>query len=113
MPARLYLCAPGGERPLLAELAAEFPAGAHRVAGPGLVWSELPDEGDRVPSVAFARQALPEPEPLGAPSVTRWGEAAAARLIEALSRAPAADAPWRLHVFSAAPPGARTGPGRA
>src|SRR5262245_22028166 len=111
MPARLHLCSPGAERPLLAELAAELPDGEHRVAGPGLLWSELPDERGRVPCLAFARQALPEPEALGAPSIARWGEAAASRLIEALGAA--SDAPWRLHVFSAAPPGARTGPGRA
>ncbi len=126
----LALCAAGREEHLLAELAAGLPGSASRPAGPGLVWTDVapPDVG-ATPTLAFARQALPDPRPVAASSVAAWGRAAASELITGLD-APtgnkgAAPAPWRLHVFGAPPPGASragapgaapglpVGPGRA
>src|SRR5436190_19145210 len=48
MSTLLHVCAPGAERRLLAELAAVYPASAHRLAGPGLAWTELSPAESRV-----------------------------------------------------------------
>jgi 23S rRNA (cytidine2498-2'-O)-methyltransferase len=113
MTSRLHLCRPERDPPLLAELAATFPApSTHALAASGLVWSELsPADAARAPCLAFAEQVLPAPRAVAARSVTQWSDALADAVLEGLRDH---DGPWRLHVLSAAPaPGSRLGPGRA
>jgi 23S rRNA (cytidine2498-2'-O)-methyltransferase len=113
MSTRLHACPPDVAARLLAELRAALPGSEHRLLLPGLLHSELAaDDAGREPLLAFARQTLPDPEPLAATSVSTWARAAADRLLPRLAaRAP--DAPWRLHVLRVGDPASQPGTRRA
>jgi 23S rRNA (cytidine2498-2'-O)-methyltransferase len=111
MTTRLQLCAPGLAARLLAELRADFPRGDHVVQGEHVTSTLDAEDAARVPCLAFARQVLPDPAPLAAPSVSAWARAAADALLPRLAARPA-DAPWRLHVLRAGEPATQPGPRR-
>lgn len=95
--ARVHACAPGFERQLAAQLARAFPESVHAARGRGFVESALSDrDAARAPCVAFALQCLPDPEPVSAPSVSKWAGECARRIAERLA---GHEGPWRLHVF--------------
>jgi len=113
MTSRLHLCRPERDPPLLAELAATFPApSTHALAASGLLWSELsPADAARTPTLAFVEQVLPAPRAVAARSVTQWAQLLADAVLDELGQH---HGPWRLHVISATPAaGNRLGPGRA
>ena len=95
---RLHLCEPGWEPILADELGRTLPVSRHEVQAPGWVESRMvADEVETVASVAFSAQCLPRAEELHAPSISKWSEAVAARLIE---RFKDHHGPWRLHIYS-------------
>jgi 23S rRNA (cytidine2498-2'-O)-methyltransferase len=94
----LWPCQPHWEAVLIAELGRVFPSGTAAYEQPGWVRSAAP-QLDPVfpPSVAFARQCLPDVVDVVAPSVSAWAEkvvSEVARCLDAIAD------PWRLHVFS-------------
>ncbi len=86
---RLHACEPGFLPRLLAELRDELPGGVHREASAGLVESALAaGDSAREPTLAFARQTLPDAHPLAAASVSAWARAATAALLRVCSPVP-------------------------
>ena len=61
---------------------------------PGWIESEIP--ADALPSIAFARQCVPNPEPIRADSIAHWGQTIGRRLIDELGDH---QDRWRLHLF--------------
>jgi 23S rRNA (cytidine2498-2'-O)-methyltransferase len=110
---RLHACDPELSPRLAAELRDELPGGTHRELSAGLLESALPAEDSaREPTLAFARQTLPDCHPLAAASVSAWARATTAALLPRLLARPA-DAPWRLHVLRVGDPATQPGPRRA
>jgi 23S rRNA (cytidine2498-2'-O)-methyltransferase len=100
---RVHVCAPGWEGALAAELGRVFPGSRHAQRGRGFVESALaPEDAAGTPCLAFARQCLPEPEPIAAPSISAWAAQGAQKIAERLL---GHEAPWRLHVFCCEEPG--------
>lgn len=107
---RVYVCEPGWESPLRDELRRARPGESPEIVSRG--WVEVAFEeslGERLPPMAFARQCLPRAVALEAPSVRRWGEECALRIMDELRDH---DGAWRLHVFSVVVPGGTAGPRR-
>jgi len=96
MTSRLHLCRPERDPPLLAELAATFPApSTHALAASGLLWSELSlADAARTPTLAFVEQVLPAPRAVAARSVTQWAQLLADAVLDELGQH---HGPWRLH----------------
>jgi 23S rRNA (cytidine2498-2'-O)-methyltransferase len=100
---RVHVSAPGWEAALAAELGRVFPGSRHAKRSRGFVESALTEaDAARTPCLAFARQCLPAPEPVAAPSISAWAAAGATR---AIARLADHDGPWRLHVFCCEEPG--------
>ena len=97
-PTYLYVGDPSYGDRLRAELEQVFPGATVREHGQGLVQLQLPDaEAQRCVAIAYARQCLPQPEALSAPSVNAWAETLGELLV---ARAQDFAGPWRLHVFA-------------
>jgi 23S rRNA (cytidine2498-2'-O)-methyltransferase len=94
---RVHVCAPRGERLLVAELGRALPGSRHAPRSRGFVESALSGEdAARTPCVAFALQCLPSPEPVCAASISMWAAKCAHGIMERLA---GHAGPWRLHVF--------------
>src|SRR5437868_5259615 len=90
---QLVLCDRGSEPFLIQELRRAYPHAVHHVHSPGLVASDSILQPEAPPILVFARQLLPEAQPLDVGSIKDW-----ARLIfEALN--PVAELQlWQLHI---------------
>lgn len=100
----LWICEPGWEVFLCAELARTAEHGQHEIVSPGWVRSQPWHEDARSPSIALAAQCLPAAIELEAPSIAVWARLVGAAIVEDLRDHAG---PWRLHVFSRYPPGDR------
>lgn len=98
----LFTCEPGWEAPLAAELQRTLASSSADgvlsvVAASGRVEVAIADEIRSPPTVAFARQCLPNALPVEATSIGRWADVACERISERLD---AVDVPWRLHLYA-------------
>ena len=90
----LILSAPSSEMFLLEELRRGFPHAAHGVRAPGLITSNLGLQPEAPPTLAFARQLLPDVVEHAVPSINAW----AMKLMESTARHLPESQPWLLHV---------------
>ena len=90
----LLLTEPGDEPFLLDELRRAFPDAAHGVRAAGLVETDAVIQPEAAPTLAFARQLLPDAEPVTAVSIREWSE----RLFAAVTARVPEGQPWRLHL---------------
>lgn len=106
----VFTCEPGWEAALAEELRRTFagyaPTAVHELTTHSgrveLVGIHLPGEElfAATPTIAFARQYLPNVAAIEAESIGRWADV----ICEAISaRLDGVDVPWRLHLFSALP----------
>ena len=89
----LFLTETGDEPFLLDELRRAVPDAGHVALAAGLVQSDVVLLPETVPTLAFARQLLPQAEAVTAVSIREWSE----RLFAAVARVPEGQ-PWRLHL---------------
>lgn len=96
----LWLCEPEWSAHLRAELRQEFAQLDDQILSPGIISGRM-DLSDlhATPSIALARQALPNVEALTAESIAAWGELIGQKLIE---RIPEGAGNWRLHLIGGA-----------
>ncbi len=109
-PNLLAACAPDWETILAGEIGRTLPGAQRRIPDRGWVLASGVPDTPAAPSLAFAVQVLPDPEPLPALSVSLAADALAARVAEALADH---DGPWRLHVFGVEWPGSPVRAARA
>ncbi len=90
----LFLTEPGDEPFLLDELRRALPDAGHGTLAAGLVQSDAVLQPNAVPTLAFARQLLPNAEAVTAVSIREWSE----RLFDAVVARVPEGQPWRLHI---------------
>lgn len=90
----LFLTAPGDEPFLLDELKRASASAQHELLTPALVRSDLLLQAALPPTLAFARQSLPNTEAVSAASIREWSE----RLFTVVSTQVPEGQPWRLHI---------------
>lgn len=91
----ILLWADDSEAELRSEVALAFPAAPAGPTNPSRLeagFDIIP--GQRLPILAFARQALPNAQPVRAESIRAW----AIKLFEAIAGALPEDGPWSLHI---------------
>lgn len=102
----VFTCEPGWERALADELlrtlgpevlGVDDGVDDGVVAAPGRVEVIASKPIAAPPTIAFARQCLPEAEPVRAESIGQWADAICERIS---ARLDTVDAPWRLHLFA-------------
>jgi len=93
----VFTCEPDWEAPLEAELRRTLTAEATIEPAPGRVVLETSGPIAAPPTIAFARQCLPEAVAVEAESIGQWSDAACEQISAKLD---ATDVPWRLHVFA-------------
>ncbi|MEN9573166.1 MAG: hypothetical protein RL514_1021 [Verrucomicrobiota bacterium] len=90
----LILTEPGDEPFLLDELRRALPDAGRVALAAGLVQTDAELQPDALPTLAFARQLLPNAEALNAVSIREWSE----RLFDAIGARVPEGQPWRLHI---------------
>ena len=90
----LFLTEPGDEPFLSDELKATFVGAESELLAPGLLRLEHPLPTTTPLTLAFARQTLPDADPVAAASIREWSE----RLFETLAARLPEGQPWRLHI---------------
>ncbi len=90
----VILSAPESELFLLEELRRGFPHAVHGTRAPGLIVSNLGLQPEAPPTLAFARQLLPDVTEHAASSVSAW----ALTLLESIGRRMPEGQPWLLHI---------------
>lgn len=96
MATHVFLGSPEATEPLTHELLRSFPLSRCETHPPALVIAQnAPPLLPTSPAVVFARQILPDAEPVAAASIRLWAELLAQRCLAALPEGQ----PWRLHVF--------------
>lgn len=90
----LLLTEPGDEPFLADELKRMFVGAETELIAPGLLRTDLALRSATPPVLAFARQVLPDAEPVSAASIREWSDRLFATVI---SRLPDGQ-PWRLHL---------------
>lgn len=93
----VFTCEPGWEAPLSDELERTLGVAGAGAAEAGRVELVLAQEFDSSPTIAFARQCLPDATPVEAESIGQWADAACERISAKLD---ALEVPWRLHIFA-------------
>ncbi|MCE9604456.1 MAG: hypothetical protein K8U03_06065 [Planctomycetia bacterium] len=97
MTRHVFTCEPDWESALADELRRTFGDAAQIDRGGGRVELVLNNELSFAPTIAFARQCLPDAEPVSAESIGKWADIACERISAKLDTL---DVPWRLHIFA-------------
>jgi len=90
----IFLTEPGDEPLLSDELKRAFVGAEAELLAPGLLRTDVGMQSATPPVLAFARQLLPNAEPVSATSIREWSE----RLFEAVASRLPEGQPWRFHV---------------
>jgi 23S rRNA (cytidine2498-2'-O)-methyltransferase len=90
----LFLTEPADEPILCDELKRTFVGAETELLAPGLLRTDVQLQSATPPVLAFARQLLPNAEPVNAVSIREWSE----RLFEAVASRLPESQPWRLHL---------------
>ncbi len=91
----LFLSAEDSDPFLLAELQRADPSCHPRLLSPGLLSADVSLTSNPHPTLAFARQWLPQAQPVHASSINAWADLLAAALAANLPETQ----PWHLHLF--------------
>jgi 23S rRNA (cytidine2498-2'-O)-methyltransferase len=90
----LLIAAPGLEAHLESELSRNYGIKADRRGNPALFEVELPVSDNALPSLAFARQWIPQARRIEIPSIRAAAETAANQIVASIP----ANQPWRLQI---------------